>query len=139
MAIVYRINPTLELDTVIALYRASTLAERRPVDDRERFRKMVENANLNVAAFDDAADGRLVGLARSVTDFAYCTYLSDLCVDAAYQRRGVGRELIKQTQQQAPQASVTLRSAPQAVAFYRRLGMTPHNAAFVLRPGEALG
>ncbi len=90
----------------------STLGERRPVDDRQRMAGMLREANLVVTAWDDA---RLVGLSRSISDFHYATYLSDLAVRLSHQKRGIGVELIRRTQLAAPQASVILLSAPAAV------------------------
>ncbi|MFF7076578.1 GNAT family N-acetyltransferase [Streptomyces lavendulae] len=120
----------LDVEEVLGLYRASTLAERRPVDDVERFTRMLAGANLVVTARTD--EGRLIGIARSVTDGAYATYLSDLAVDAAYQSKGVGRELIRVTGEAAPQATIILLAAPAAVDYYPRVGFTAHHSAWTL-------
>ena len=125
----------LDLDEVIEVYVESTLGERRPVDDRQRMAGMLREANLVVAARDD---GRLVGLSRSISDFHYATYLSDLAVRRLHQKRGIGIELIRRTQRAAPQASVILLSAPAAVEYYPRIGFTRHESAWVLRPAESL-
>lgn len=134
-AITYRVGNDLDLETVQELYRASTLGERRPVEDRERMVAMLRNANLVVSAWDGEV---LVGIARSVTDFVYCTYLSDLAVRVSHQRHGIGRELIRQTQQQGGQATLILLSAPKAVDYYPRIGLTQHPSAWMLKPGELL-
>lgn len=131
----YRPGNDLDVDEVIALYRASTLGERRPVDDRERMRRMIAEANLVITA---RLDGRLVGIARSVTDFVYATYLADLAVDQAFQKSGIGRELIRRTQAAAPQANVILLAAPKAVGYYPRIGFTQHPSAWTLKPGDHL-
>ncbi len=133
--ITYRHGNDLDLDAVIELYRASTLGERRPVADRERMRLMLANANLVVTAWDD---GQLVGIARSVTDFSYATYLSDLAVRLSHQKRGIGRELIRRTQALGGQATVILLSAPKAMEYYPRIGMKPHPSAWTLRAEETL-
>jgi ribosomal protein S18 acetylase RimI-like enzyme len=117
----YRTGNDLDLDTVIQLYRSSTLGERRPIDDRERMKSMLEGANLVVTAWDGS---RLVGIARSLSDFAYCTYLSDLAVDVAYQKRGIGKELVHRTQQLGGRSKVLLFAAPAAVDYYWRIGFT---------------
>jgi predicted N-acetyltransferase YhbS len=127
--ITYRTGNNLDLDTVIELYRASTLGERRPVDDRERMRLMLANANLVVTAWDGE---QLVGIARSVTDFCYATYLSDLAVRLSHQKQGIGRELIRRTQQLGGKASVILLSAPKAADYYPRIGMKAHPSAWTL-------
>lgn len=131
--ITYQIGNALNLEAVIELYRASTLGERRPVDNRERMRLMLANANLVVTAWNGDL---LVGIARSVSDFSYATYLSDLAVRASHQRQGIGRELIRRTQAQGGLATVILLSAPKAVDYYPRIGFTPHPSAWVLAAGE---
>src|SRR5579872_5454918 len=98
----YRLGKDFDLDAFIEVYRASTLGERRPVDDRDRMARMLANANLVVTAWDGTL---LVGFARSVSDFAYCTYLSDLGVRLSHQRQGIGKELMRRTQQAAPEAN----------------------------------
>jgi predicted N-acetyltransferase YhbS len=133
--ITYRSGNDLNLDAVIELYRASTLGERRPVDDRERMNLMLQNANLIVTAWDGDL---LVGLARSVSDFSYATYLSDLAVRLSHQRQGIGRELIRRTQELGGEATVILLSAPKAAEYYPHIGMKPHPSAWTLRAEEKL-
>jgi len=132
----YRVGNDLDLDVVLELYRASTLGERRPVDDRERMRTMLERADIVVTAWDGPL---LVGLARSISDFAYCTYLSDLAVRVSYQRQGIGRELIRHTRAAADsRASLILLSAPAATDYYPRVGFARHESAWWLRQGDEL-
>jgi len=131
----YRTGNDLDLETVIELYRASTLGERRPVDNRERMQRMVQNANLIVTAWDGPL---LVGIARSVSDFSYATYLADLAVRASHQRQGIGRELIRRTQALGGSATVILLSAPKAADYYPRVGLKPHPSAWTLRADEPL-
>jgi len=133
--VIYKLGNSLDLDQVIDLYRASTLGERRPVDDRERMGRMLAAANLVVTAWDGDL---LVGISRSVSDFAYCTYLSDLAVRLSHQRHGIGKELIRLTQAEAPQASLILLAAPKAVDYYPHIGFTRHDSAWILRPGESV-
>jgi predicted N-acetyltransferase YhbS len=130
----YRVGNQIDLDEMILLYEASTLGERRPIADRERMRRMLDNANLIVTAWDgDLA----VGISRSLSDFAFATYLSDLAVRVSHQRLGIGKELIRITQREGgPQTMVILLAAPKAVDYYPHIGFTQHNAAWVLRPGE---
>lgn len=135
MTITYRVGNDLDLDAMIDLYNASTLGERRPAGDRERMRMMLENANLVITAWDGEL---LVGISRSMTDFVYATYLSDLAVRATHQRGGIGKELIRRTQNEAPQASLILLSAPKAVEYYPHIGFTQHGSAWVLAPGKSL-
>ncbi len=89
----YRSGKNLDLDQFIELYHASTLGERRPVQNRDTMKDMLENANLVITAWDGEM---LVGIARTLTDFTYVGYLADLAVRASHQRRGIGIELIRQ-------------------------------------------
>jgi GNAT superfamily N-acetyltransferase len=131
----YRCGNDLDLDAVIGLYRASTLGARRPVDDRDRMRTMLDRANLVVTAWDGAL---LVGISRAISDFAYATYLSDLAVRVSHQRQGIGKELMRQTQAAAPRATVILLAAPAAEPYYPHVGFTHHPQAWVLRPGQQI-
>jgi predicted N-acetyltransferase YhbS len=129
MDITYKIENQLDPKEFVDVLRRSTLAERRPVDDLERINKMCENADLIVTA---RLDGKLIGIARSVTDFVYCTYISDLAVDEKYQRKGIGKKLIEETKKLTPQAKLILLSAPAAVEYYPKIGMKKHNHCFIL-------
>ena len=132
----YRTGNELDLETVRELYHASTLAERRPVDDTERFARMLRHANLVITAWDGDV---LTGIARSVSDFSYVTYLSDLAVRVSHQRRGIGKELMRRTQAAAPQATLLLLAAPAAESYYVHVGFTHHPQAWLLPPGEYVG
>lgn len=135
MDITYRLGNDLDLDAVIAVYAGCSLGARRPIADRERMATMLANANLVVSAWDGE---RLVGIARSVSDFAFCTYLSDLAVHDDHQRHGIGRALIHHTRAAAPQTNLILLSAPQAVDYYPRLGFTRHESAWMVAAGVPL-
>jgi len=126
---IYKVERDLEPSEFIDVLNRSTLGERRPVDDFNRIKKMCENANLIVTA---RFDGKLIGVARSVTDFAYCTYLSDLAVDKEYQKKGIGKRLIEETKKKAPQAKLILLSAPAAIDYYPKIGMKKHDHCFIL-------
>ena len=76
----------------------------------------------------------LVGLSRSLTDHAYCCYLSDLAVDKKYQGHGIGRELVKRTQAIiGDEVSLILLSAPDAMSYYPTLGFELAQNAYVIR------
>ena len=132
-SIIYRVGNPLDLEEVIDVYRSSGLGLRRPIDDRACVQRMYAEANLVVGAWDG---DRLVGLARTLTDFCYVAYLADLLVRAEYQKRGVGRELIRRTRNElGPKASIVLLAAPAAEEYYPRLGFTKHPQAWMLAPG----
>jgi GNAT superfamily N-acetyltransferase len=118
-ALEYRLGNDLDLSQVIELYRASTLGARRPVDEPGRMACMLERANLVISAWDGAT---LVGIARSLSDFSYCTYCSDLAVHVDYQRQGIGKELLRRTQAAGQPAALLLFAAPAAVDYYPHIG-----------------
>ncbi|MDZ4715617.1 MAG: GNAT family N-acetyltransferase [Cytophagales bacterium] len=131
----YQIEKDLTVDEFKEVLIRSTLGERRPVNDTGRLAKMLEHGNLVVTARDQ---GKLVGVSRSLTDFVYCTYLSDLAVDIDYQRKGIGKELIRQTKLASLQAKLILLSAPAAIPYYPRIGMTPFENCYFLSEIENL-
>ena len=128
--IAYRQGNDLDVDAVIDVLRSSTLGERRPVDDRATIEGMLKGANLIISAWDGET---LVGFARSLSDFVFCTYLSDLAVRTPYQRRGIGKELIRKTQRAGKSATVFLFAAPGAVSYYERLGLQVGSGFFLPR------
>ncbi len=127
-SITFRIGNQVNLDAVLEVYRASTLGERRPVDDRDRMRAMVRNSNLVVTAWDGEI---MVGIARSLSDYVYVTYMSDLAVRVSHQRFGIGKELIRHTRAAAPKAEIVLLAAPAAESYYPHVGFTHHPQAWV--------
>lgn len=130
MKIEYKINQPVSTDQFIALLQRSTLAERRPVDDRQCMAGMLTNSNLIVSAW---AEGELVGIARSVTDFHYACYLSDLAVHEHYQNCGIGRRLQILTQEQlGPKCKLILIAAPAANQYYEYIGYTHNQRCWVL-------
>lgn len=123
MAIVYALEPELSATAFRDVLVASTLGERRPVDDLARLERMLRQADIIITARDEE---RLVGVSRAISDFAYCCYLSDLAVDVAYQRQGIGKRLIDETRKAAGDgATLILVAAPAAQTYYPKIGMTP--------------
>jgi GNAT superfamily N-acetyltransferase len=131
----YRYGNDLHPDVYLELFAASTLGERRPVDDRARMLAMLEHSNLVITAWEGEL---LVGLSRSVTDFVWTTYLADLAVRQSHQRSGIGSELMRRTQAAAPQAKLLLLAAPAALAYYPHAGFTKLTNAFQLWPDERI-
>ena len=130
MSIQYKVNQSITSAQFIELLSKTTLGARRPIDQMETIDAMLENANLLITAWQGE---HLVGVARSVTDFAFCCYLSDLAVDESVQASGIGKTLIRMTKQALqPKCSLILLSAPQAVEYYPKIGFTQHNSAWVL-------
>jgi len=127
----YALEPDLAVAEFIDVLRRSTLAERRPVDDARTIAGMLAHADVIVTARDSS--GLLVGVSRAITDFNYCTYLSDLAVDEAFQRQGIGRELIRRTHLAAGlKTNLILLAAPKAETYYPHIGMLHHNSCWRL-------
>ena len=129
----YGSEPGLPADEFIDVLIRSTLGERRPVSDRLKIEKMLSNADIVITARDGP---RLVGVSRAISDFSYCTYLSDLAVDQAYQGRGIGRELLLRTHNAAGlETTLILLAAPKAQTYYPHIGMTRHESCWTA-PGQ---
>lgn len=129
MPIRYEVNAPVDARAVSPLFRDPGI--QRPYDDLERVTQMIEHANLIVTAWDD---GQLIGIARALTDWCYCCYLSDLAVAQQHQRSGIGTALLERVRAEIGDAvTLILVSASDASPFYQRLGLPSTDQAFVLR------
>jgi len=136
LEIEYKVNPTITTDEFIEVLKNSTLGNRRPIDDIECINGMVENADIIVTA---TQNNKIIGVARAVTDFHYCCYLSDLAVDKSCQKSGVGKKLIEIVQTEiGEKCKIILLSAPQATEYYPKIGFEQHQSAWVIRSREGL-
>ncbi len=130
MSIEYRINAPISADQFIDLLTRSTLGKRRPIHDRECMKGMVANSNLTISAWES---NRLVGIVRSMTDFHYACYLSDLAVCQSLQKSGIGKQLQIITQNQlGPRCKLILIAAPAANTYYEYVGFTNNPRCWVL-------
>jgi predicted N-acetyltransferase YhbS len=129
MSIEYRVNATVTAQEVADVFVRSGI--NRPTDDLQRIQQMLDHANLTITAWEGK---KLIGIARSLTDFCFCCYLSDLAVDREYQGRGIGKELIKQTQEQlSDHVSLILLAAPTAMSYYPHVGFDKADNAWIIR------
>lgn len=130
MNIEYKINEPISVEQFIALLKTSTLGERRPIEDKTCMEGMILNSNLVVSAWHN---NKLVGIARSLTDFHYACYLSDLAVSVEYQKSGIGKRLQTLTQEQlGPKCKIILLAAPAANQYYEHIGYTHNPRCWVL-------
>ena len=131
MTLTYQLEPNLNVAEFVDVLVRSTLAERRPVHRPDVVRGMLQHADVILTA---RVDDKLVGVSRAVTDYSYCTYLSDLAVDQAYQGSGIGRELIRRTHEAAGvHTTLILLAAPRAQTYYPHIGMEQHPSAWIIR------
>ena len=127
----YALEPNLSEAEFVDVLVRSTLAERRPVAEPATIRAMLENADVIVTA---RVDGLLVGVSRAISDFGYCTYLSDLAVDLAHQKSGIGKELVRRTHEAAGlSTTLILLAAPAAREYYPRIGMAKHDSCWIVQ------
>lgn len=118
------------VEAFVDLLVRSTLADRRPIHKPETIARMLAEADIIVTA---RLGGELIGIARALSDFSFCAYLSDLAVDQAHQRRGIGRELIARTHAIAGLGTtLILLAAPKAREYYPHIGMTPHDSCWII-------
>jgi predicted N-acetyltransferase YhbS len=114
---------------VAEVFRTSGI--KRPYEDVERIQKMIDNSDVLITAW---ADDKMVGVARAITDYSYCCYLSDLAVDQRYQKQGIGKELVQHVRTKiGDDCSLILISAPSAVDYYPKLGFEKLDRAFLIR------
>ena len=132
MDVTYQIHSLPNTSQIIALYESSGI--NRPIHDTVRIEKMYKNSNLVISAWDQ---DQLVGIARSLTDFCYCCYLSDLAVRQEYQNKGIGKQLIALTQKQiGKQTTLLLLSAPGAMDYYPKTGFEKIPNGFIIHRSE---
>ena len=135
MQIIYQINPEISVHDLIDILRKSTLGLRRPLSDLEAMESMLAHANYYIGAYEN---GKLVGLARAMTDFVYTTYLADLAVDEKYQHQGIGKELIRLLKINIPRAKLILLAAPAAEGYYPKIGMQNHPHCYFINEVEEI-
>jgi GNAT superfamily N-acetyltransferase len=129
IAITYQVNMPVTTEEVIDVFRSAGL--NRPVQDKDRIALMLQRADLTVTAWHE---GQLVGIARSLTDYCYCCYLSDLAVRQEYQHQGIGKKLVDLTKQEVgDNTCLLLLAAPSAMEYYPKIGMSAIDNAFLIR------
>lgn len=136
MSTKYKVNHPISADEFILLLEKSTLAQRRPIDDKNCIQGMLDNANLTITAWDNE---KLIGIARCMTDFHYACYLSDLAVDEAYQKQGIGKALQIRVQNELNEkCKLILISAPAANAYYQYIGFSHNDRCWVLERNQSI-
>ncbi|RIW13130.1 GNAT family N-acetyltransferase [Algoriphagus lacus] len=128
-----QVESRLSLEEYMFILHYSGLGKRRPMDDPEHLRRMIEGSNLLVTAREE---DQLVGFLRGLSDFCYRCFIADLAVAEAYQGKGIGRKILQFTRDLAPDARLFLFSAEDAEPFYQKLGFQLHERCYQLKPGE---
>jgi len=124
----YKLNAKIKAAELSSVFKLSGL--KRPYDDLPRLERMIENSDILITAWDD---DKLVGIARAITDFSYCCYLSDLAVDQEYQNRGIGRELVRLVQERiGEEVTLLLLASPIAMEYYPHIGFDKVNNGYII-------
>ena len=128
MEITYKSDIIPTTDQIIELYDNAGLP--RPTNDKERIQKMYENSNLIITAWDNE---KLVGVSRSITDWAWSCYLADLAVNNEYKKSGIGKRLVELTKEKVgEQTMVLLLSVPTAMSYYPKIGFSKEDRSFII-------
>jgi N-acetylglutamate synthase-like GNAT family acetyltransferase len=128
MTIEYKVKEFVTAEEVAEVFKQSGI--RRPYNDIDRIEKMLNNADLVITAWHNE---ELIGVARALTDYSYCCYLSDLAVHNHFQKRGIGKKLIDLVQGQIGEnCALILLSAPNAMEYYPNVGFNQADNAFII-------
>lgn len=129
MDITYKFNLTPSTEAIIEVYNSSGI--NRPTDDKARIAEMYANSNLVITAWHNE---KLVGISRSLTDFCYCCYLSDLAISMDYQKDGIGKKLVELTKEKiGDKTTLILLAAPSAIDYYPKIGMERVDNCFLIK------
>lgn len=127
MEITYKDSKDIKPEDISRVFMTSGI--KRPYQDLDRLDRMVKNSDIVITAWEDE---KMIGIARDLTDYSYCCYLSDLAVDTDYQKRGIGEQLILKVREKiGEESSLVLLSAPGAVEYYPKVGFTNTDKAFL--------
>jgi len=130
--ITYRFDVVPTAEQVVALYDTAGLP--RPTHDLQRIKRMFENSDLIVTAWDE---NKLVGVSRTITDWVWGSYLADLAVSPDHKSSGIGKKLIELTREKiGEQSMLLLLSVPTAMDYYPKVGFVRENRAFIIHRTE---
>ncbi|MFD3259794.1 GNAT family N-acetyltransferase [Paenibacillus lentus] len=128
MEITYKDSKDIKPEDISRVFMTSGI--KRPYQDLDRLERMLQNSDIVITAWQDE---KMIGIARALTDYSYCCYLSDLAVDLDYQKRGIGQKLINMVREKiGEESSLVLLSAPGAVNYYPKVGFAHNDRAFVI-------
>lgn len=128
--ITYKNDTKISVEQFIQILQDSTLGERRPINDIDRLKTMLDQADILITAWDNE---KLVGISRAISDFSYCTYVSDLAVHQDYQKQGIGKRLLEETRiESGGKGAFLLLAAPKAHDYYPHIGFKLSDRCFFL-------
>ena len=125
----YIVNGSITASDVAKIFIASGI--KRPSEDLDRIQRMIDHADITITAWYQE---EMVGIARAITDFSYCCYLSDLAVDKSYQKLGIGKKLIQLVKEElGDEVTLILLSAPSAMEYYPHIRLEKMDNAFGIK------
>lgn len=126
MGYTYKVHDQINSLELSHVFNASGI--KRPVDDFPRLQGMIDNADIIITA---RYEEKVIGVARAITDFNYCCYLSDLAIDKEHQKHGIGKELVRLLQEEiGEEVSLLLLASQEAMEYYPKIGFTSFNNGF---------
>lgn len=129
MNVTYMDSMDILAEDVSRVFKKSGI--KRPYKDIERLRRMLINSDIVISAW---VGEQMVGVARALTDYSYCCYLSDLAVDSDYQGMGIGTRLVEIVRKSiGDECSLLLLSAPNAMEYYPKIGFEKSDKAYVIK------
>ena len=132
MSIVYAQEQDLSVADYVAVLGSTYMRDHRPLQNPARIERMLLGANLIVTARSETGD--ILGLGRGISDGEWVVYLADLAVHAERQRQGIGTGILRHMKSLiGPGMGIVLLAYPDAVPYYRKIGLGENVAFFVDR------
>jgi len=133
MKIVYAKESNILVEEVIEHFNSCGYPHESDQFDDEQVEKLIAHSKLVVTARDN---GKLVGIAFSITDFTSTCFISDLAVRPEYRRHGCGEELVTRSHELAGGEKVRLVSVSNSntVDYFKTIGMEKCDDVFIIPP-----
>ena len=118
-AVTYSHNEPPDASQLLGLFHQAPWAKARSLDDAK---EMLRHTDLPLCAWDG---DRLIGFGRVLTDFIYRATIWDVIVDQAYQKQGIGTEIVRRILNHTRLKKVELFwLCTRRPGFYEKLGFS---------------
>jgi GNAT superfamily N-acetyltransferase len=126
-------NETITHIEYIEFLSRTDLGKQYPKEDFiERIKKLVENIPICLIARNEK--NQIIGNCFGLTDFAYWLLISDLGIDRRYEKKGLGKSLLKYAEDLAggeKNIIQILMANENALDFYKKVGMKEAKDIFI--------
>ncbi|WHZ27193.1 MAG: GNAT family N-acetyltransferase [Nitrospira sp.] len=117
--VIYSHNEPPDASQLLRLFQQAPWAKGRSLDDAK---EMLCHTDLTLCAWDG---DRLIGFGRVLTDFIYRATIWDVIVDQAYQKQGIGTEIVRRILNHTRLKKVELFwLCTRRPGFYEKLGFS---------------